>query len=505
MSPAVLGVRRAVESAALNGEEHSAGRSGKTRVRSRAGGGGRSDFAFFVRQLWQWLLPVWQSPGPIALVLGVGLFLNGFDGTVGQAVACLVNSLLLMVLILSRPPSLRFWRRTAPVLRFAGGALAWLVIVHFSAFWMPGAGVPLAPDMFLPKFLSILAGLAALLVGARAGWRGRRRQDLIDALLVVISVHLALAVILRALPHGGVWDSWMLVRDQRFAGLIGNPNVTAAVCGAAALLAVASGLGLVSRRARGAGRQTDGARAMLYGGALLLALSSQLLTAARFPVLMTLGLMALLMLGERRRIRLRARQFVPALATAGTIVVALLILYSDLWLERFASLGGEAGMRMQLWSQFASAVWDAPMLGYGAGSFSALNAHILSDNVGAPATWTVNSPHNLLLQLLLNGGLPYAALLILAAVRLVGDINSRWPWRTWDALQRGLALAVILFVACSMVDIVLDFPATTGLMLFLAGIAWGQALSRQPAFVQLEQAPAQKNALIGRRFARKLK
>ncbi|WP_336966212.1 O-antigen ligase family protein [Sphingobium aquiterrae] len=475
-------------------------------ARGRAGPGERPDAAALARRFRQWLEPVWQSPALTALVIGAGLFLNGFDGAVGQILSCLGNSLLLVALILSRPPSMRFWRRTASVLLLAGGAMLWLVIVRFSAVWMPGdSGVPLAPDMFLPKFLSILSGLAALVIGARAGWRGRRRQELIDALLIVIGIHLIFAVILRALPHGGVWDSWALVRDHRFAGLIGNPNVTAAVCGAAAILALASALDMIGRRAGGERRHSDGARGMFYGGIVLLSLACQLLTAARFPVLMTLGLMAAMLLGERHGIRRRARQFVPALATAGTIVVATLLLYSDLWLERLANLGGEAGMRMQLWSQFAGAAWQSPILGYGAGSFSALNEHILSDNVGAPATWTVNSAHNLLLQLLLNGGLPYAALMILAGGRLARDINQRWPWRAWSALQRGLVFAVILFLACAMVDIVLDFPATACLMLFLAGMAWGQALSRQPALMQLEQAPAQKNALIGRRAARKVK
>jgi hypothetical protein len=450
----------------------------------------------------RWLRPAAQSPTLIVLVIGSGLFLNGYDSALGQAVACLLNVLLLAAMIVAHPPSVRFWRRAAPVLRLSGLALLWLVLVRFSDGWVPGGtGVPFAPDLFLPKFLSVVAGLAALLIGARAGWRGRRRQDLIDQLLLVILAHLLLAVFLRAAPHAGVWDSWALVRDSRFAGLIGNPNVTAAVCGVAAVLALGSALGLVTRRATGRRRPADAARGALYSGTLLIALACQLLTASRFPVLVTYGLLALLLLGERRSILRHARRYLPAFAGAASVTAAILVLYSDLWLERFSTLEGEVGMRLQLWRLYSGAVWDSPIFGYGAGSFSSLNAFLLRDEVGAPAPWTINSAHDVVLQLLLAGGLPYAALMILAGIRLARDVLGRWPWRQWDALQRALVGAVLLMLACAMVDILLDVPASACLMLLLAGIAWGQALSRHAPVAHLEQPPAQEYPRVGRGIA----
>ena len=89
----------------------------------------------------------------------------------------------------------------------------------------------------------------------------------------------------------------------------------------------------------------------------------------------------------------------------------------------------------------------------------------------------VNSAHDLPLQLILSGGLPYAALLA-AAAGIAAWRVLRFVWRRPVAAQdAGMLCACALLLALSMIDIVLDVPTTIGVALFLAGALWGRAIA----------------------------
>lgn len=441
-------------------------------------------------------------PALAAAGLSSGLFFDGYDSLFGQGLQCVLASVVLGLLLLVRMPSTPFWRAVALPLGVFGLALLWIAIVGVVRARWPdlAAGVPLAPDLFLPKFLSILAGLWALLIGARIGWSQRRRKAAVYGLTIFLALHLLLGLLLRSIPHGGVWDSWSVVRTGRFAGLVGNPNVTAAMAGVTALLGFAGGLSLWRARSRGKIGRHDGAMAMLYGAALLLGLASLMLTASRLPAALTFGLMGgLLWLHWRKRARgLRMLTTGPLTAGAAMLLVLVGVLYSDMLVERLGNVGQEWLMRWKLWQYLADVASYHPWLGYGPGAFSSVNAYYLFDSVDAPAPWTINSAHNIALQLLLVGGVPYLVLMAGGSYIAVRDMLEAWNWRDWDTIQGALVMAVLLVLGCAMIDIVLDITASTGVTLYIAGLAWGSALSRSNSLLRgLKQAPAKENRPVG--------
>ncbi len=427
----------------------------------------------------------------LASTVSVGLFFHGFDSVNGEAVSCIVNGVLLILLLLMVPPYRAFWTRAAPLLLLVAVAIAWAI----GATFQRGGSLP---DYASGKLLSLASGIGALLCGALLARGRRRRRALIDWLLVVNCAGFLIGLLARQQgPH--LLGFWNLDREGRFTGLIGNANVTAAIAASFAIVSF-SRLSDTGRAPAWSGRLRHRA-ALFHLPLFVLCFGVVLLTASRFTVVilgaMLIGLGALWF--DPFRKRRWSRRF---LAAVGVLIALLLFSqFSILLRDRMADAGRGGEDRVATWTHLAAVVGESPIYGYGLGSFPAVNAHFLTTPRFAQFDWALQSPHNLLLQFLLEGGVPYALLLVVAIV-----LGTCQVWRShrrrWTRNDLVIALMIALIVLCSMVDIVLDMAAPVTLTLFLCGLLWGGDVDRSEIGVALPcPDPAHHEAWIGRRAA----
>ena len=118
----------------------------------------------------------------------------------------------------------------------------------------------------------------------------------------------------------------------------------------------------------------------------------------------------------------------------------------------------------------------APLFGYGLQSFSELNLHHLGGPLEATGFWYINSAHNKILGILIEGGWPYLGLLVLTVAVMGSNMLRYRRIERDDPLMRAIPLGLLLLLSCSMVDIALDVPALAALAVFLFAMMWGRSL-----------------------------
>lgn len=427
---------------------------------------------------------------PAALAMTIGLMFNGLNNLSGSAAACLMSALLLAGLIIARPPGLDEWRHCARILRPVGLAILWLLL-NQSGFWtLFGVTGPFAPDLFLPGMLGIAGAICAFLGGAFIAADRRNVEETIDMLIILMSVFLAIGLLFVSIDMNGLFDYWAVERQGRFSGTIGNINTTACICGIVLLLSVSKAAdALVPARRDLAMRDASGLT--IYGLTILIALFAGLGTAARLPIMASLVLMLLLLFWlMRREIHVtRPQKFLLAFVIVAAVVAWLL--GSGAVVRRFADVDTALGTRSLMLTHYLDVAMDSPFVGYGLSSFPSVNSFFMTDLEAMLTLHNVNSPHNILLQLLLVGGIPYAILILVAAWRVVRFWIVRERAGQVSRIELGIAASLLLILSCAMIDIVLDIPATINLSLFLAGLLHGCGLSRRPSgSTELRTIPA---------------
>lgn len=412
----------------------------------------------------------------IAALFCSGLFSHGLDSAIGQSVAGLVSSLVLLSLLWLYRPNASFWRLVrAPLFLFAV-ALLWLLIVFGVRLASPvnGSDIPYAPDLFLAKYLSILSGVGALLVGAIIGWQ-RRGHVLTDGMIVCLSIYSAVGLFLAILPPG-LFADIVVLQQGRLVGLEGNANVNASVSGVAAVLCLARALPL--RRTNWqtvvAGGGGDGAMGLALGIAFVLNFASLLFSASRFAMLMTIVALIALCLHQGFKREWPMPKVALRLGLAVGALIALMIASSSFIVHRTGEITSDVPLRWAMWEHFYAIGTGAPLTGYGPGAFSQANLYFLQylprDDVHM--IWSVNSPHSVVLQLWSVGGLPYLLFMLAGAALILRDI---WRWfklRNCDSQHLGILLATLILFATGMIDIALDVTASANLAFLLVGMAW---------------------------------
>lgn len=406
----------------------------------------------------------------VMAAVNFGLFANGFDSSLGQSVACLLNSGVLACLLLGQRPSTSFWRPFTPALTIFMVALAWVgAIAAIRALSMLGPdALPVAPDLFIPKFLATVSGLWALIIGILLG----RTTGLPEVpgrwLLALICLHTAFGLSLFTFPDN-LWSNWHPVWENRFAGLIGNANVTAAVCAVGCIIAWGQGLRYwMQRNDLSADVSISGA--LIYTAAFALNSVGLALSASRFVAMITLVMLAILAWPRKGESRVRA-----GIAIGCLVVLALLAAQSsltDVLIVRWSNLQTESVSRWQMWEYFASMTGPALWIGYGSGAFSTVNTYFMQPDSWPYSLWQVNSPHDIFIQLLLVGGVPYLATMALGAAMIARDIFWRRARLLGNREHCTLVLATLAIMMFGVIDIALDVPVTTNMALLLAGICW---------------------------------
>lgn len=427
---------------------------------------------------------------PAALAMTIGLMFNGLNNLSGSAAACIMSALLLAGLIIARPPGLDEWQHCARILSPVGLAILWLLL-HQSGFWtLFGMTGPFEPDLFLPGIVGIAGAICAFLGGAFVAANRRNVEQTIDMLIILMSLFLAIGLLFANIDLNGLLDYWAVERQGRFSGTIGNINTTACICGIVLLLSVSKAAdALVPARRDLAMRDAGGMST--YAMAILIALFAGLGTAARLPIMASLVLMLLLLFWlMRREIHVtRPQKFL--LAFVGVTAVLAWMIGSDAVVRRLASVDTALGVRTLMLTHYLDVAMNSPLVGYGLSSFPSVNSFFMTDLEAMLTLHNVNSPHNILLQLLLVGGIPYAILILVAAWRVVRFWIARERAGQVSRIELGIAASLLLILSCAMIDIVLDIPATINLSLFLAGLLHGCGLSRRPSgSTELRTIPA---------------
>jgi O-antigen ligase len=417
----------------------------------------------------------WNLTGIVIACLGIGLFANGLDTPAGQSIACFLSALALCMTICIVQPERAFWRSVrGPLLLFIA-ALLWLLVVQAVRLTAltSASDLPLAPDMFLPKYLSIVAGLATLTTGAVLGARAPRHHSIAGWLVFFLTAALLLGLVVRALPSGGLLAAWTVTEHGRFKGLVGNANVMAALCTVGAILSFAGVMTPMQARADGRRSRVETAIIGSFAAALLLNLIGLAMTASRFPAALALLAMAALVLSQWHAAAVRpSRRFWLPFALGVVAIAVSQIYFSDRLFERIGNLQTAAQSRGMYWSHFFDMALSAPLTGYGPGAFPGANLYFLDAPAALTGLDTVNSPHDILLQLWFVGGLPYSLLMLAGAAMILRDvIRGLAPLRS-DSRHLGIVLAGGSIVACAMVDIVLDYPVGTQIAFILIGFAW---------------------------------
>jgi len=271
-----------------------------------------------------------------------------------------------------------------------------------------------------------------------------------------------------ALPYGG----------QRLSAAFLSANTAATFFGLSVVLATAALITDVRRgRAEAplwSGKTLQHAApsllALAFGGACLL------LTASRGGVLAAgLALAALLVWeGLARRWKLLG---LPGLGLLGlaAILLALTLMGGGQLADRLFSIRGEMASRQDILVAHWQAVLASPWMGYGLGSFDAVN-RMVTTQANYVHLWNVHAAHNVYLQWLEEGGvLGAAAMFGTIGVVLVGAVRSvgrRVRMTTWI---RGLVAASLVPLIHGASDFALQVPSIAFELSCLLGLAAGLA------------------------------
>jgi hypothetical protein len=337
---------------------------------------------------------------------------------------------------------------------------------------------PVAPALRGAALIGFAGYAAVLLSGAITGARRLPLGIFIDALLLFVAMTLAFALTVK-FGGGDVGTPWPPSDTDRFFGTVGNANVAGALYGALTALGVSR---LQQRRHEAGTRRAWSMIELSYLLLIMLFLGGCFLTASRTGAALACGgsVAALLLCrpraGEGRGKRRRAPRWLligaPIAVVAAFVALGLL----DLLGERFNSLGPDFAVRQILWRHNWATAMRSPLTGYGLGSFPEVNTRFLGDMRTAAALWMTNAPHNILIRLVIDAGLPYLALIAAAGLSIVVRIGLSRRGRGLDADEVGLIIAVAVIGLAASVDITLEVPAMAATMLMMTGLLWGRAI-----------------------------
>lgn len=412
-------------------------------------------------------------PAPvIPAALGIGLLFGGLDNGFGNGLICLAAAVLWLWQLWRDAPSRTIARALLPILTAIGGAALW---AWWASIW---AGAPdmaraLAPDLAAHELIGIIGNALVFALAAFVGYRRRSLARDIDWLILFLFAGLLIGAMLRFTDNDPLFTIWDRAHGKRFTGTLNNANVAANVYAVLALLAFCRLLAGRAIKEAGLGAVIHWVAVAAIPAALFAILS----TGSRTTIVTVVAIGALLIAvhfaGKRGRGSRR-----PMLALAGVLLLLALLAtpMAAIVNSRFDAMQDGATGRWLLWSHYADIASASPWLGYGLGSFPIVNIRYPGAVGVAQQLWMVNSPHNIVLHLMLEGGLPFLLGYAIAAALVTWTLATA-VLRGWLRLQiAGLLAGATIILTGSMVDIVLEVPAPTALFLVLVGLCFGQAI-----------------------------
>lgn len=411
-------------------------------------------------------------PVTLPALVALAMLFGGLDNGFGYGLLYLGAGSLLIVQLLSAPPDRAFRRSAYQVVGLFALAAVWGA---WASLGFAGSGGSLAPDLLRHELVGLGAYACVLLLAASMGRTVSRSEDLIDWFNLFALGVMIFGLLINYGPFEGLTRYWE-AGGGRFTGTMNNANVAGACSGTTAVLALGRLFDTGSERGRGrSGRIRVRALRWLHLAVLAIAFVCVLLTAGRVITLATVSALVALAAVAWRRGQLSAALAVPAAVVVGGVWFAQ---FAYRLLQRVSLLEVHAVERSALWAHYWAIASQSPWVGYGLGAFPMVHARHLQPLDFARSNWTVNSPHNIAVHLLLQAGWPYLLLTTaICAVVIAGFPRLRKAPIT-DLAMLGSA---VLLLACGMVDIALEVPAVVSLLLMLAGLLWGRGLRAKRA------------------------
>jgi O-antigen ligase len=213
--------------------------------------------------------------------------------------------------------------------------------------------------------------------------------------------------------------------------------------------------------------------AALLGGAFLI-LVALLLTGSRGGIIATgLGLLVLAAVSFRPRRERSAEQF--AMITIGMLLVgAAFLTFGDLFVATLSTRGLADTDRLAVYLITLRSIVDAPVLGFGYGTFADVFPMYRDHSISAQGVW--EQAHNTYLEVFQGLGLMFGSMLLASVVVLVGHCIQGATARLEGATVPRVAAGVAVLVGVhALVDFSLQIQAVA--LTFIAVLGAGVAQS----------------------------
>ena len=172
----------------------------------------------------------------------------------------------------------------------------------------------------------------------------------------------------------------------------------------------------------------------------------------------------------------RWRQAAWGFGSAAVALSLAIVLTGGETLNRLSSIEADLPTRLDAFRLALTRIAAAPLTGYGMGSFMAVAPPGADLELGT-RIWNMGAAHNAWLQAALEGGVPFAVLLTLAALAMLAPALFRPAAGSAErAVRIGFAAALAVVVICSSVDIALNVPAVAAQAMLILGMLTGAVL-----------------------------
>lgn len=411
-------------------------------------------------------MPMRILPAVAAGLLMGPIVLGGANTGMLGALLAMAQCLFAAAVFMLVPRTRYWWQQIAPASVPAALLVIWAMIPAIK-----GGG--LSPDLYPLGLMELIGHLLFLIAMIGLGGHPGAYRRFVDWMAFTTAPLIALVLVL---PGSGLINMMGLGANGpgmgRFSGSIGNPNVAAVVFAMFSLLATGVAMG---RFRNWLARPTDRSLFTMMGASVLAVMGMCLLTAtqSRTGIMLFLLAQALLctcaLLFTKNGAMPGRRRITACLMILAGISVLSLLLASD----RFEMLAQDGTGRLAVWQKFWTLAHQAPVTGYGLGSFIEFNQlHLTSSD--ALAMWDFGAAHAAPLQLVLELGWPGLVLMSALGVAMGWRIVIAGRLHA-DPIGLSMMLAIMLALSASLVDIDLNVPAVMALMLSLAGISYGRA------------------------------
>lgn len=332
-----------------------------------------------------------------------------------------------------------------------------------------------APDLVMSAAVQLIGGLCAVLTGVLIAARRNGARSLIDWLLLLGILVTLMGLGLRQWNDDAIWGYAKAMHSARFTGTLLNANVAGGLFAMLAILAFGRALLAWVEQRRYLLQHRLPLPLLLSIAAFVTFLGACALTASRSAMLLLLLALPVILLadGTTRR-HVFQRRYRPFLLAGAAAIMIVLTLLGGLLIERLDGLADGQIDRPGIWAHYWALGLERPH-GFGLGGFSAANMHVLDTPAAAHGYWYINAAHNFVLHMMVEGGWPYAALMLLAGGWMLAQALWRMRQGTSDLIGVALLSALLVMLLCGSVDILLNVPAGLHAALLLLGLLWARA------------------------------